>query len=763
MSSHLLRMASLLWAGAVPTLLMSGAVHGQAAPSAGANSDSLEEVVVTATRRAEAAQSIPVSITVVTAADLAAIGASQTTDLVALTPNLSVQGASTRTVPSYFIRGIGSTQFNPNANSKVGIYVDDVYLNSPAAQGGQLFDVDRVEVARGPQGYLFGQNTTAGLIRTITADPKVGRGFTSDIELTVGSYNQFDPKLAIGFDTGENSAARIGIYDQNRDGTQYNTLLGTRDGSTNVLGWRAKWLWQATSDVELLLNVHGSRDRSQATPYKQLGLVNPATGLACAAPGLGSGCTDFFGYADTADYHHVQSNIGQSRAWLDAFGASATLNWQLPAFALTSVTSYEQNTSQYLEDTDASPNDVVHGSYYGNPRQFSEEVRLTSREQRLRWIAGLYYFHEDLDSSVGFPVPGFGPSAFSGVSGVLEGFGQVSSMKTDSIAGFGNVDFAATDRLKLSLGLRYTHETKDVEYAAYLDDVTGIGPEVFFGDSLIRGTAFYQTIDFAEHKSWDNVSGRVSAAYTLAPGVMAYTSFSEGYNSGNYNGGAFFNQAEAALVNPETLQAWEVGLKSELGTHLRLNIDAFHYDFKNQQVFILASTGGSAPFQQLTNAAASSVDGGEVELTWKPSRAFLVQAGAGYTKSRFDSFISPLGGDFTGNTLPNAPESNFNAAVRYEVPISAGMLAFQVDAKYQSLQYFSVNNDPLLTQDAYTLANANISFTTLSDRLTFTAWVRNLSDEQYLNGAYDISAFGFDEYTVGLPRTYGLTIQYRVR
>ena len=292
----------------------------QATPSVGSKTDELAEVVVTATRRSESAQSIPVAITAISGADLAASGATQTADLIGLAPNLSLQGSSTRISPSYFIRGIGSTQFNPNANSKVGIYLDDVYLNSPGAQGGQLFDVERVEIARGPQGYLFGQNTTAGLIRTITARPTVGAGFTADAELTAGSYQQLDPKLVIGFDTGANSAARIGIYDQNRDGTQYNTLLGTRDGRTDVLGWRAKWLWNPTREVELLLSLHGSRDRSEVTPYKQVGVVDPATGLPCSAPGLGSGCTDFFGFADNGNYHQVQSNIGHTRAWLDALG-----------------------------------------------------------------------------------------------------------------------------------------------------------------------------------------------------------------------------------------------------------------------------------------------------------------------------------------------------------------------------------------------------------------------------------------------------------
>lgn len=441
-------------AGAIGFWLAFTAGAQQSSPSPETSGDPLSEIVVTATRRAESVQSVPLSITAVNAEDLANIGATQTRDLVELAPNLSEQGSFGRTDPSFFIRGVGSTQFNPNSNSKVGVYLDDVYLNSPAVQGSQLFDVDRIEIARGPQGTLFGQNTTGGMVRAITNKPTVGDGFSADTSVTAGSYNELDSQAALGFDTGATSAARLAFIDENRDGTQYNTLLNTRDGRTDALAWRAQWLWKPNSDVDLLVSAHGSRDRSDLTPYKQLGLINPATGGPCPAPALGSGCTDILGYADSANYHQGEWDIPHQHDWVDSFGSSVTLNWKLPAFTLTSVAAYEQNTSRILEDTSASPNDFLTGSYYGHPRQFSEEIRLTSPEQQLQWIAGLYYFHEDLDSSVSFAAPGLGLSPFTGTNGDLEGVGQVSSMTTNSYAGFGNLDFAATSRLKLTLGLR---------------------------------------------------------------------------------------------------------------------------------------------------------------------------------------------------------------------------------------------------------------------------------------------------------------------
>jgi iron complex outermembrane receptor protein len=159
-----------------------------------------------------------------------------------------------------------------------------------------------------------------------------------------------------------------------------------------------------------------------------------------------------------------------------------------------------------------------------------------------------------------------------------------------------------------------------------------------------------------------------------------------------------------------------------LGKSFRLNIGTFYYDFKNQQVFVLESGPGGTPFQQLSNAAASSLAGAEAELAWKPTAGLLTQIGAGYTYSRFDSFDSAVGGNLTGNTLPSAPKANLNALIRYELPVWAGTFAVQLDGKYQSKQFFSVNDDPLLTQAGYTLLNAHISYATLQDRLTITAW-----------------------------------------
>lgn len=746
-------LAILVGAGGAPAMF--------AAPVDGAGV--LEEIIVTTTRRAESEQKIPVSITALSAEDLAHLGVRETRDLVGFAPNLASQGSFGAMSPSFFIRGIGSTQFNPNANSKVGVYVDDVYLNSPAVHGAQLFDIDRVEIARGPQGYLFGQNTTGGLIRAITRKPEIGAGLTGNAEITAGRFQQLAANGAIGGDIGAGAAWRIAATHERRDGTMRNDLLGQNDGEIDTTGWRAQLLLQPAERFSALVNVHGSRSDGQLTPYKQLGLVDPATFGPCAAPALGSGCTDFFGYADTTNMHEGQWDVANQVTRVKAFGASVTLDWNLGAYTVTAISSYEKNDSLINEDTDAGPLDVVHGGYIGEPRQFSQELRFTSSaDQRIRWIGGLYYFDEKFDGTVLFSANGFGPGIFSGVGPTLEGAGQESAMSTKSYAVYGTVDLPFTDATKLSVGLRYTHEKKDLDYAAFLDDTTTVTAGSFLHNGDVSALAFVQTIDFHENRSWNNLSGRISLDHQFSDDVLGYVSLARGFNSGNFNGGALFDQSEATLVDPEILMSYELGLKSQFAKdRVRVNAGVFYYDFKDQQVFILASGSGGSPFQQLSNAAASTLYGAELEMTWAPVQGLLIQAGAGYTHTKFDEFNSELGGDLSGNRLPSAPQSNFNLAMRYEWPALGGKLAVEADTKYMSKQFFSVNNDPLLAQGGYGLVGARLSYATVDDRFVFSLWGKNLGNRDYLLDAFDLAAFGFDQLVVGDPRTYGATLSYR--
>ena len=604
-------------------------------------------------------------------------------------------------------------------------------------------------------------------MRAIVEKPRIGAGLTGEVNATVANYDEIDVDGALGFDLGDRAAARLSVTSLNSKGYQENKFLGTDEGAADVLAGRAQLLFAPNDDLEILVNVHGSRDDSELTPYKQLGLVqyvDPVNFVPCPTPGLGRGCTDILGYADTTDYHEGQWDMPNQYATVDAEGASLTINWKLSGSAFTSVTAYENNDSEIHEDTDVSPNDVVHGDYSRQSRAVQPGAAADLDGRRAAALARRsVLLHRGLRRQRAFRDPRLRPGrthcrwhdARGGGAVVVDADRQLRRIRQRRLLVHGPAP---------ALGrLRYTQEQKDVDYVAFITDSDNVLPTDFIDGDDVVAIGLFQTIDFHEKKDWDDVSGRISLDYRFAPDVLGYVSYARGFNSGNYNGGAFFDQSEATLVDPEKLNAYEIGIKSELadGT-VRLNADVFYYDFKDQQAFILASNPGGAPFQQLSNAAASTLYGAEGELVWKPVDALLLQGGVGYTHSKFDEFNSPLGGDLSGNELPSAPELNFNLMARYEWQLSMGTLAISADTKFTDDQFFGVNNDPLLAQDAYWLSNARIEFASPDDRWSVAVWARNLADEEYLVAGFDLASFGFDQLVVGAPRTYGLTVGFKL-
>lgn len=723
-------------------------------------SGGIEEILITATRRTTSLQSTPASIDVLTGDTLSDSGVTEMRDLVKLSPNLTQQGSFGRAFPSYFIRGIGTTNFNPNTNSKVGIYVDDVYLSSPAVHGAQLFDVERVEIARGPQGTLFGQNTTAGLIHTITRSPVIGGGPDAYISATAGKYGSFSSNGAVGFDLGGSAAVRLSATTEQGGGWQKNAYLNNKTvGDLDATSARVKLLWRPADNLDIMFNVHGSVDHSEMTGYKQVGLLDPVTFGPCAAPGLGSGCIDFFGYVDTTDPKVGRYNVPDLTSKVRSVGGSVNITWSLPQGTVTAISAYERNKTRISEDSDGSPNDVIHGAYSSDPKQFTQEIRFASPDDGvLQWIVGGYYFQENFSGGVHYATNAFGPGIWVPTVPELQGFGQVSSMRTRSAAAFGSVDVHITSQLKASVGLRYTDETKDVNYAAFVTQTGGVTPSVYVDPAKTRQLAILQTIDFNPSKNWQMTSWRASLDYSPTEDVMFYALVSRGFNSGNFNGGAFFDPGEASLVDPERVTDVEGGFKSEwFDNTLRVNADMFHYAFKNQQTFVLAA-GETGFVQQLANAASSTVWGGELEVTWTPVSGLFLHGGASYTKSKFDQFVSAVAGDLSGKRLPSSPRVTVTGSAHYDLPLhNMAVISAEVDTHMTSLQYYSADNNPLVSQDAYWLVDGRLAYTTPNGHFTIAIWGKNLTDKKYVAAAYDVSAFGFNDLIFGAPRTFGAT------
>ena len=686
----------------------------------------LEEVVVTAQKREQSMQDIGISITSLSGTEISNLGLVTSVEVAAQTPNLNIKQSFGNNVPQIFLRGVGINDPNANANGAVGVYVDEVNLVSPMALTFQLFDIERVEVLRGPQGTLYGRNTTGGAVNFVSRKP------TQDLEMyaTVG-YGRFDAINAEGAISGgisENLAARASFVINEDDGFHTNRVTGN-DDLGDMGSWAIRGLvdWQVAENIDVLLNVHGGKTRTNALPHQFQGLIDPVTFGPCDP--RTAVCSDFFGYTDTDDdpYSHDLDLEGETE--LDNFGASIRINWELDNFTVTSITSYEDSERFASEDADASPGFSVHTAFDDDNEQFAQELRLTSNnESALSWIVGGFYSKEESNIHNLYDLP---------IAPVF--IDQVFNQESESLAGFVHLEWAFADNWNLTLGGRYTTEDRE------MDQTT---------DPFVPFVA--DEIDF------DNVSGKIGLDYQFNENLLLFTSFSTGFKSGGYNGSLIFAPESLAPFDAETLQSIEVGFKSELfENRVRLNVTGFYYEYDDQQVFTFRSAGG-LPVQVLDNAASSEIYGLEAELLATPIDGLDIRLGLGLLDAEMQEFESDFGEDLSGNKLVLAPDVSFNGLIRYEWPLGGdyGRMAIQTDFNYQDDIFFDTRNGPLLSEEGYWLVNSRLSYMTQDERWEIAAWVKNLADEEYKTEAFDFSDFGYNLLFFGRPRTYGVEISY---
>ncbi len=723
-----------------------------AAPAPPAKSG-IEELTVTTQRRGQSMQDVPISVTAFDADDLTELGFDSSDDIAAQTPGLRIGFPSGEgNVPSIFLRGVGVNDFNANANGSVGWYADDVYISQVSAQVFPLFDIERVEVARGPQGTLYGRNTTGGLVNFISRRPSHTES-DGEFSVSYGSWNALELRGAGGGPISDTLAGRLAIVYTDADGWIDNHFPG-RDDSNDRNSWagRGQLSFQPNESVSVLLNVHGGQNRAHAPQYEHQGL------LPCG-PGVPDEC-DALGYRDSDGIEDGSYNLNGPFD-IDSWGGLLEMEAEVDGVTVTSLTAYENVKRFWHEETDASPNQLLEILWTNDSWQLSQELRFSSDFERGHWTAGVYAYtdrtsaanYADLFRALRPLIESIDPAAFPG------GFDPTGSaigaptlvgrakyrQQVETLAGFGQLEFDLTETLRLSGGARYTWEGRDIEETATLVEPSFAVP-VF---------ALQEDID-TQKWTW-----RVGLDWTPMEDVLAYTSFSRGFKSGGFNGGFAFDPAELPPFGPETLYAYEAGVKLDLlDDRLRLNLGGFYYDYSDLQVFTLVSTGAT-PVQVLDNASDAELYGGEVELTAQPLDGLELVAGIAFLESELKDFQSAGGVDYSGNENPLTPSLSFNGRVRYEQPLGdRSALAFLVDWSYQDEVFFDTANTSLLSEDPYWLWNARISWS-LDERYEVALWGKNLLDEEYLTYVIDLSDFGFNEQMYGLPRHFGVELTYR--
>ena len=748
-------------------LLAGGALL--ALPAQAAEADpATGDIVVTATKRATNAQDVPLSITVL-GGDALASG--QIRDGIAIareTPNLAAESVMGAAMPRYRLRGIGTNDFAPTATSAVGVYEDEVYIAAGSAQSEPLYDLDRVEVLRGPQGSLWGKNTTAGAIHFVTAQPSDAT--KGQIRAAYGTDNTQELEGGLGGQLADGLDARVaGVY-KHRNGQFFNEYSGQHVGGYDIWDLRGQLRYQITPDASFALKVHGGHS-FQGQPLGHIGLL--------------AGGTDSTGYAQSSN-PSVLSNAGSDYTGADRFGLDARLDIDLGAARLIDIAAYEHSSSLIYSDDAANPVNAYDERYGGHSGTFTNELRLQSPDKgALGWIAGVYYLHDKTQSYGQLGL--YSPVNF-GVNGDAYDF----HLTTDNVASFGSISYEVTPRLKFTAGGRYTWERKAIAGRAW--DYITQGSNVY--DASVPGLVYVNTatntfVDTSGaaiaavplSRSWRKATWDASADYKISPAAHAFARVARGFRSGSYNS-YVANPGDLSVYDPETLTSYEGGIKTSwLGRKLTLDVTAFHYDISNMQVTVLQSVGTTTQ-----NAASARVNGFEIETAAHPLPGLSLGLGYGFQSSKYTSFAgasvpypinlgAPL--DLTGQNLERAPKHTLNLNAGYEQPLAGGTLFAGTDWRYTSRYRFQVWSDATNTSPAPFLASAatqqlvhdafsqgdlwlgDARLGWRSDKgLEVALWVKNLTDQVYKTNTFGMFFNRSVSYYPGERRTAGVSASY---
>lgn len=684
------------------------------------------DIVVTAQRREQRLQDVPVAVTAVSQDALRDIQATNIGDLQGVVPNLTLHDGDASNAVVY-IRGVGQIDSLSFADPGVGIYLDDVYLGR--AQGAFLtvYDVDRVEVLRGPQGTLYGRNTIGGAVKFVSS--ALSNDPTYRAELTLGSYDDVELSGAIGGALIEDSLlAKAAVSFIRRDGFSDNAFDGRDDGDKRQFAGRVAMEYRAGSDFRLRLNVDGSRDRpdTSRTPARAtsvFGLYPPTTN----------------------DPFQVDANFNQLSD-LDTFGVSLTADWNIgSSISLKSISAYRRMVYKANLDTDATPLDLFGVYVDQHQHQLSQEVQVTYTGDRLNAVAGLFYFDEKDRTLSGLFAPALGL--------VTAG---TNRQHNRSAAAYGQLSYEFVDRLSLIAGLRYTSEHKDFARTQELFPPTTSLP-------VPLGTGLLVT-DLTMEKSWNSFSPKVGLDYRPSDDVLLYASISRGFKSGGFDGRADTPE-RAKPYDPETLWAYEIGVKSTLlDRRLTANLALFYNDYTNLQLSSFTAAADGSFSALFTNAGAATIRGAEFELAARPVPGLAINFQLGYLDAQYDRYIGPGGNDISRlRKLVNAPEWSGRLGVKYRIDLGdRGGLSIGGDASYRSKTYPTVSSSEILAQPGYILVDAFVRWASAKERYYVQVGGKNLTNKRYRTHGFDLSdSLGYQLAYYGDPRVFRVTFGTR--
>lgn len=729
----------------------------------------LEEVLVTANKREQSLQDVNVAMTAFTGEDLRDYGWSDVTQVANQTPNLDIKYAWGNSIPIYTIRGVGMNSFQASDTPSVGLFIDEVFQTSLVSMGTQLFDMERVEVLKGPQGALFGRNTNGGAVNYLSRKP--GEEAGGFVRADYGRFDRFELEAAYGGAITETLQARAAVYSvQQGDGFVYDRVSDSDYGEVDIFAGRVQLSWQPTDTFDANLKLYGSRDRSQPSVFQHIGFWSrdfqagvQGANQYCSSfasggvPNPGE-CVDVLGYSDTdgdsfaGDYTNrtdTPINAGMELE-NDSYGATLTMNLDLDGFSVTSITNFQQYDRVQPKESDANPLLFVDLVFNSDVSQISQELRFTSTaDGPFTWIAGVILSSDEVSES---PPRTIYADDFLGLRAFVD-----YTQERESWSAYAQGDWRFNEQWSLSVGARWIDESLDFE-----SEVAFLLPPDFDFDTRLT-LVNIPAPDFGVDGKLDSQepTWRVALDYTPNSDLLVYGAVSRGFKGGGFNAGLITNPRLALPYDPEQITAYELGFKSQwLQRRVTLNGAVFYYDYSGLQAATpqFDPVVGS-PLNFLTNLEDATITGAELELDWAVTEALRVQAGLGY----IDSENRDPGANFDGifgnapRVLPNAPEFNFNAAVTYDLRLSSGSrVRFFGDYVWQDSHYKEIVNN--LEVDAQFLLNGRVTWFSPDERYSVALFGRNLTDEVFVfDTLTDPIGSGWGVFVNGMPRTYGIS------
>jgi len=743
-----------------------------------ARSDQLEEIVVTAQKRAQLQEDVGISMTALTGDQIRAMNFHDLADVAKQTPSLSVAsplGSSGN--QNFTLRGVGLNDFSEHNESPVATYQDGVYQATIAGVNSQLFDVDRIEVLRGPQGTLYGRNTTGGLVQFVSKQPTAtADGFA---EVQVASHDETRFEGAMGGPLTDSLQGRASLLYDHYDGWGVSTYPGVKAANgDNMLAARTLLKYMASDDTSILFNVHAGTNHTTGPQYKPFStmyapdgvtqiatpanVINPTCANVFGLQGRGQDC---FGYRDTNPNPWVTDNNRQPFQKLDTNGASVTVESKFGSTSFTSISAYERVHKLYGEDTDGGPIPAIAVTNPVESKELTQEFRLAGKTEKAYWTTGLYYFYRDISAGSDTNV--------SGVGFVDDAFSD--RLRSKSAAAFGQLEYDLTSHFTAIGGLRFSHE--DQNFSLLSVDRTGLTP-VFLGITpnpvpnynvfpFTGGTTADPT-PYRDARTDNLVTFRTELDWKPTKDLLVYGSTSKGTKSAGWNGaidgspllGPSTEQDMA--YGPEKLLAYEMGFKKSVKGLFHLNASVFYYDYKDFQAFTF-----SGLVQQIANRPAA-VKGGEVEFVVTPTEHLDLTLGGSRLESEVKNVTTAVAGAASLETVTRdrhmvlAPDFSLNAMVRYHLPVLTNKeLAFQVDSVYTGKQYFDLDNDPIATERGHAVTDVSISLAAPAQGWTVSIWSRNVFDRAYRMYAIPVTSLGFTQQMYGPPRWVGATLSYK--